>query len=94
MKTHELKTWPGYFSAIAQGRKRFELRFNDRDFAVGDVLHLRSWNNETEEYDGRELLAAVDYFLSVHGGLETGYVLMSITLIYVNYNPDENLMES
>ena len=51
-KTHTLKTWPEYFSAVVLGHKRFEIRKNDRDFSVGDTLILEEYNPETGEYSG------------------------------------------
>ncbi len=32
---HELKVWPDYFDSVARGDKSFDLRFDDRDFEVG-----------------------------------------------------------
>ena len=43
-RIHVLKTWPSYFAEIVAGRKRFEIRVNDRDFARGDVLRLKEWD--------------------------------------------------
>ena len=42
--THELKTWPEFFIETRGGRKKFELRKNDRDFRVGDQLLLKEWD--------------------------------------------------
>jgi hypothetical protein len=42
-KLHELKTWPKYFQPILENKKTFELREDDRNFAVGDVLTLKEW---------------------------------------------------
>ena len=49
MTRHELKTWPQYFAAVRSGKKRFEIRRNDREFAVGDVLVLREFDPEQDE---------------------------------------------
>lgn len=43
MKVHELKTWPEFFDEIVDGRMTCNLRKNDRDFMVGDLLVLREW---------------------------------------------------
>lgn len=56
---HELKTWPKYFEEVFSGRKNFELRINDRDFKVGDILHLVEFDNN--QYTGRSLTKRVTY---------------------------------
>lgn len=61
MTTHELKTWPGAFQAILDGKKTYEIRVNDRDFQVGDNLHLREFDAEAGAYSGRELTVRVTY---------------------------------
>jgi len=40
MKMHELKTDSAQFQAIVDGSKTFELRYDDRGFAQGDILRL------------------------------------------------------
>lgn len=40
MKIHELKLDTKYFDDVASGKKTFEIRKNDRQFQVGDVLAL------------------------------------------------------
>lgn len=78
MKVHELKTWPIYYAAIADGTKRFELRKDDRDFLCGDQLHLREYDPDTATYTGREMNVYVTYTLRGFPGLNPKYVLMSI----------------
>ena len=51
---HELKLWPEYFQSIIDGTKPWELRRNDRDFKVGDILLLREYVPDTNQYTGRE----------------------------------------
>ena len=39
-RTHELKTDPAVYDAVEAGLKTYELRLNDRGYAVGDKLVL------------------------------------------------------
>ena len=50
---HELKIYKKYFNAILDGRKKFEIRRNDRGFQVGDNVILREWDNI--KYSGRTI---------------------------------------
>lgn len=61
-RMHELKCWPVYFKPVLDGTKPFEIRENDRDFKVGDVLHLREWDyGGRGSYTGRETHRRVTY---------------------------------
>ena len=81
---HELKTDPDTFQAVWDGRKTFEIRFNDRGFKMGDVL----WLKETDvpghlikqgmkwQYTGRTLRRVVSHVLEGYG-LHSGWVCLS-----------------
>ena len=43
---HELKILPQYYFDIKHGVKKFELRKNDRDYKVGDIVVLKPWDGE------------------------------------------------
>ncbi len=75
---HELKILPEYFDALISGRKKFELRKNDRGFCVGDILVLREWDGKN--YSGRNARCNVDYILEKFSGLDPDYVIMSISI--------------
>ena len=90
MKTHELKTDPIVFQDMWIGSKTFDIRFNDRDFSVGDRTIQKETkysskemeNGEPLEYTGREIIVDINYIL--HGpayGLGDGWVIMSIKLL-------------
>jgi hypothetical protein len=86
MQTHDLKTWPEFFAALIDGTKPFELRKNDRDYHVGDVLRLREWDPATKAYSGRETGRRVTYMLdhrpgagcAADLGLAEGYAVLGI----------------
>ena len=76
MRTHELKTWPSFFEAVLSGDKTFEVRRNDRDFAVGDKLVLLEWDpskskvrlddgtvSDLTAFTGRKIEKRVSYVL-------------------------------
>ncbi len=69
MRTHQLKTWPEYFAAVYAGDKTFEVRKDDRSFAVGDCLQLIEWDPTVRDRltgmpsgeTGRVLRAVITY---------------------------------
>jgi len=85
---HELKTDPKVFDAVKTGLKTFEIRQNDRDYQVGDVLLLRRTEATGEEMRAGAPLA----YSNVSGfgvlvthiltgpiyGLADGWVIMSV----------------
>lgn len=81
-KIHHLKTESVYFEPVADLRKLFEIRRNDRNFREGDILVLEEWNAEKKAYTGRVILGKVEYLLCDFEGLAEGYVAMSIKIYY------------
>lgn len=59
MTTHALKSWPKFFAPIAAGMRTHELRRNDRNFQVGDLLELREFEPTANEYTGRTCRVAI-----------------------------------
>jgi hypothetical protein len=87
MQTHKLKTDSEVFKAVAEERKTFEIRLNDRNYQVGDKLDLlETVSTGAEmaegaplEYTGGQVWVTVTHIL--HGpiyGLADGWVIMSI----------------
>lgn len=80
-KLHDLKILKEYFDAKLAGIKPFEIRYNDRDFQVGDYLRLREivptpgTSPVIHEYTGRVLITEVVYILR-GVGLQDGYVAL------------------
>ena len=75
-KHHYIKIMPEYFKAIESGEKTFEVRFNDRNYQVHDILHLQEWNDG--EYTGREMEMEVTWLLDNPDYCKEGFVIMSI----------------
>lgn len=76
---HELKTWKEYFEEVFMGRKTFEVRKNDRNFKKGDILILKEWDNEKQEYTGRQMARGISYILTGgQFGVENGFVVMAL----------------
>ena len=77
---HELKIYPQYFEDVISGKKKFEIRKNDRKYRVGDILILKEWDNI--KYSGREARAEVIYLIDdIFVGIQPVYVVMGISLI-------------
>ena len=83
MTTHKLKTWTPFYEDVVAGRKRFELRLNDRGFQVGDVLVLQEWDQYRERLTDRSVKVKETYLIDAKafGALTEGWVCMSIDVL-------------
>lgn len=79
--THDLKIHPEPFAQARAGRKRYEIRRDDRDFQVGDLVRLQEWD-PARGYTGEELLPQVITCITRNGeacwGLLDGYVVLGL----------------
>lgn len=85
-KNHNLRTHPKYFKEIKYGKKRFELRKNDRDFRAGDTITLHEFDPDINDYTGEICIGIVDYVMRFSKeveifGLKEGYCIMNFTLL-------------
>lgn len=84
--THNLKILPEYFSAVRDGLKRAELRWNDRDYRAGDTLHLMETPRGSCHATGEFINVAITHVADV-GEWMPGYVLLSIALASLEAEP-------
>ena len=79
---HRLKTLQPYFDDVKSGKKPFEIRVNDRDYQVGDILVLEEYNNTdlSTGYTGQVIIKSVTYVLTncSQYGLKDGYCIMGL----------------
>lgn len=66
MTQHDLKIWPQFFDDIAAGKKRAELRKDDRSYRDDDVLRLMEFDPKTKQYTGREVKAVVTHVQRIY----------------------------
>lgn len=77
--THDLKIYPEFFSAVCTGVKRAELRKNDRDYRVGDTLHLMETPRGSCHRTGEFINVKITHIADV-GEWMPDYVLLSVEL--------------
>lgn len=79
-RVHYLKTWPEYYKAVIEGRKRFELRRADRPFRVGDLVCLKEYRGDIDEFSGRYTVRRITYIMEGDGSfaLRDGYCVLGI----------------
>jgi len=95
---HQLKCWPPGYEHLLDGRRRFDVRKNDRMFKVGDVIkfrefvpkmHAAKFGQDNEYYTGRNFFMRVRYILNPRPdrdpdcGLVSGYVALDLEMIDV-----------
>lgn len=75
-RRHRLKLASMFFDAVDTGKKSFELRKNDRNYKIGDIIELHEMNDGEET--GRVTEKQVIYVLEGFKGLEEGYCILGL----------------
>jgi Domain of unknown function (DUF3850) len=87
MRVHELRIWPEFFAEVLDGRRSYEYRKDDRNFRVGDILHLQEFSPPVAgaisgQYTDRVIRAAVISICADRRiGIPEPYVILGIRLI-------------
>lgn len=81
MITHRVKLHPKYFDRIRSGQKRFEIRKNDRDYQVGDMLSMYPYLGPgiqwgVKENQPEDILAVITYMTTAYQ--QDGYCVLGI----------------
>jgi hypothetical protein len=78
-RIHDLKTDHIYFTDVLREIKPFELRLNDRDYQVGDILRFHECIDKNPT--GRKTDREVTYMMQNYPGLEDGYCILGIKAV-------------
>jgi len=84
---HDLKIEQRYLINVLQGKKTFEIRFNDRDFQVGDKIKFFPLESDVvnvyDVYPGPYPDFEITYIYT-DGFVQHGYVCMAIVPVCVD----------
>ena len=79
---HLLKIKRNYLNHILESKKLFEIRYNDRDYQVGDTIDFTPEDNDFLIFSGLEKIPQFEIIYVHHGyGMENNFVVLSISPI-------------
>lgn len=79
---HYIKLDLQYCDDVFSGAKPFEIRYNDRDYKVGDVLYfIPVKNGQTVEHPILRHAFLIKYILQDERFLQPGFVAMTIMML-------------
>lgn len=61
---HIVKSWPWFFQPIKSGLKLHDLRRNDRDYKVGDIIELHEFDPQKGEFTGDVVRREITFITS------------------------------
>ena len=81
---HQIKCINPFYNEVAAGIKTFEVRYNDRNYNVGEKVVLYEYDPEKQKHTGRWLTFVISYILpGGQYGIANGYIVMGISELIV-----------
>ena len=84
MTEHKLKIKSEHFSAVINKTKTAEIRYNDRNYQVDDILILNEIDS-LGNFTGNKCSVIVTHVLDDNQYLQTGYVMLSFFRLNSDY---------
>lgn len=82
---HELKIEPQYLDRLMSEVKRFEIRFNDRDYQVGDYIRFVG-NSRHPLGENFKPLFEITYLCHFPQGLKENWVVLGVEIVKEQLN--------
>ncbi len=76
MAYHQIKIQTKYLDEVLAGRKQFEIRYNDRDYRVGDIVTMTEFDPEKEIKKPRSFIGEIKYLTDF--AQKPGWVVFSL----------------
>lgn len=77
---HTLKCIQPYFNLVWLGKKRAEIRKNDRNFKLGDIVYLQEYNPQKNSFTKYQIKIRITDILENFKGIELGYCMFSFDI--------------
>lgn len=81
MVEHKLKIKSEHYINVINGTKTAEIRYNDRNYQVDDILILNEID-ENGNFTGNKCSVIVTHVLDDNQYLQNGYVMLSFRMFY------------
>lgn len=78
MKTHKLKLNIAFCDEVLSGAKTFEIRKNDRNFKMGDLIEFKPVDDDEVGYHKVQNRTYKITYILDNWGLKEGYVVLAI----------------
>lgn len=79
---HDLKLYDEFFQDVVDCRRKVDIRYNDRNYAVGDSITFKEGSHVDGEFkfSGRCVSCLISHIATDYG-LQDGYVCLSLSKV-------------
>ena len=82
MINHRIKCVQPYFLEVWNGQKKFEVRINDRNYNVGDIVMMDCFDKESDQITGATMNIRITYLIENFEGLKEGWCVFGFDIIH------------